>query len=256
MNRYLLGRSRMHSHAQCFGHEMENVLTSDFCDHMQGLQLKYVLPPQILTKKNPVVLGVRVSVTDHVNQNSSSALAFPSLALEKGKFPQLRSDKDREGKITLQTKTWGKIITKDCDQDDGRVWVSFVCFFSKIVWGHSWHIFKCHICSVTTKLYNAAGSRQPHVLRHSLVGHLIGWGTWYDNQGILSFFPFPPSQHRPFHACGRCCAGSSGRWCIVPWAGTTCTWFHRALIPCMPWHCTPLSSWWDSSLIPTWKNNL
>lgn len=74
-------------------------------------------------------------MTDPVTQNSSFALAFPSLALEKGEFPQLRSDEDREGKITLQTKIRGKIITKDCNQDDGRVWVSFVCFFSKIVQG-------------------------------------------------------------------------------------------------------------------------
>lgn len=98
------------------------------------------------TVKTPVGVGVRVSVTDYVTQNSSSALAFPSLALEMGKFPQLRSDKDRREKS--QTKISRKTITKDCNQDDGRVWVRFVCFFSEVVQGQSWHIFKCHICSV------------------------------------------------------------------------------------------------------------
>lgn len=64
-----------------------------------------------------------------------------------GKIPTAEVGQ-RRGKITLQTKIWRKIFTKDCNQDDGRVWVSFVCFFSKIVQGQSWYVFKCHICSV------------------------------------------------------------------------------------------------------------
>lgn len=128
-----------------------------------------------------------------------------------GKLPQLRSEEAREEKITLQTKIWRKIITEDCNQDDGRVWVSFVCFFSKIVQGQSWHVFKCQICSV---IWQTCLLLLPpnDIMWWDLAGltcfTTAWWVTWQDEEhnmiireSCLSLFS--PRQSRQFHGCGK-----------------------------------------------------
>lgn len=68
-------------------------------------------------------------MTAYVTQSSSFTLAFPSFALEMGKTPTsgVRGGQRGENHVS-QTKIWSKIITKDRNQDDGRLWVSFICF--------------------------------------------------------------------------------------------------------------------------------
>lgn len=89
----------MHSHAQCFGHEMENVHASDFWDHMQGLYLEHVLPPQIHSK-NPS-WGWGQGLCDRLcDPEQQFCSCFPITGTGDGKIPTAEVGQRQKGKIT------------------------------------------------------------------------------------------------------------------------------------------------------------